>query len=98
MKDSIRKELTEYIKEQLEHDKNLDGWDIFNDDYYLIGYYKCEEWLKKHDLSVFEAIRLCNEKELEEFGEVQTTFDNAETLVNHLVLWYGLEVFEDYPQ
>ena len=53
MKNSIRKELTEYIKEQLEHDKNLDGWDIFNDDYYLIGYYKCEEWLKKHDLSVF---------------------------------------------
>ena len=98
MKASIRKELTEYIKEQLEHDKNLDGWDIFNKDYYLIGYYKCEEWLKKHDLSVFEAIKVCNKKEIEMFGEVQTTFDNAETLVNHLVLWYGLEVFEDYPQ
>ena len=103
MKNTIRKELNEYIKDHLEYcDTNgidgIDGWDIFNNDYYIVGYYECEQWLKKHDLSALEAIRVCNEKELEMFGEVQTTFDNAETLVNHLVLWYGLEVFEDYPQ
>jgi hypothetical protein len=103
MKASIRKELTEYIKDHLEYHAGngldgLDGWDIFNNDYYLIGRRECGEWLEKHDLSVFDAIQVCNEKELEAFGEVQTIFDNAETLVNHLVLWYGLEVFEDYAQ
>lgn len=28
----------------------------FNDGYYIIGYYQAEQWLKRHDISAFEAI------------------------------------------
>jgi len=94
MKDSIRLELTEHLNDTIE---NLDSTDeihfhAFNEDYYIIGYYQAEEWLKKHDLGVFEAIGICQEFEKENFGELQTSFDNAEKLVNHLVYWYGLEL------
>jgi hypothetical protein len=94
MKNSIREELTEHLNETIE---NIDSNDeihfhAFNEDYYIIGYYQAEQWLKKHGLEVFEAIGICQEFEKEHFGELQTTYDNAETLVNHLVYWYGLEL------
>jgi len=65
---------------------------MFNEDYYIIGYCKADNWLTKHGLNVFEAIRICNDYEQEHFGEIQTTFDNAEKLVNHLVYWYGQDL------
>lgn len=90
MKTTIKKELFSHIEDYKNEDQN--HFTMFNEDYYIIGYYRAEKWLKKHDLGVFEAIRICNEFEEENFGEIQTTFDNAETLVNHLVYWYGQEL------
>lgn len=94
MKQSIRTELTEHLNDTL---KYLDSseeihYHAFNEDYYIIGYYQAEQWLKKHDINTFEAIEICNDFELDYFGEIQTTFNNAEKLVNHLVYWYGLEI------
>ena len=87
---TIKNELLSHIEDYNNEDKN--HFTMFNEDYYIIGYYQAEDWLKKHDLGTFEAIRICNEYEEENFGEIQTTFDNAETLVNHLVYWYGQEL------
>ena len=94
MLQTIKQELTQHLNETI---KYLDSNDeihfhAFNEDYYIIGYYQAEQWLKKHGLSTFEAIRICNDFEMEHFGEIQTSFDNAEKLVNHLVYWYGLEL------
>jgi len=102
MKESIKTELREHLNDTIEY---LDSKTLvesyfndeihhkaFNEDYYIIGYYQAEQWLKKHDLNTFEAIEICNDAELENFGEIQTTFDNAEKLVNHLVYWLGLEI------
>ena len=36
------------------------------------------------------------EQEKEIFGEIQTIFDNAETLVNHYAYWLGYEVVQAY--
>jgi len=35
---------------------NVDDWHFhaFNEDYYLIGYYNCEQWLKQHDVSALD--------------------------------------------
>lgn len=104
MKQSIKNELTEHLNEVIRDNVqiNSDGSvtyyrgdmhnKAFNEDYYIIGYYQAEEWLKKHGLSTFEAIEICNDFEMENFGEYQTSFDNPEKLVNHLVYWYGLEI------
>ena len=90
MKNSIREELTEYINDFNKEDRN--HFTMFNEDYYIIGYYNAEQWLDKHDLSTFEAIGICNDYEQEIFGEIQTKFDNAEKLVNHLVYWIGQDL------
>jgi len=87
---TIKNELLSHIEDYNNEDKN--HFTMFNEDYHIIGYYQAEDWLKKHDLGTFEAIRICNEYEEENFGEIQTTFDNAETLVNHLVYWYGQDI------
>ena len=94
MRQSIKTELTEHLNDTL---KYLDSseeihYHAFNEDYYIIGYYQAEQWLKKHDINTFEAIEICNDFELDNYGEIQTTFNNAEKLVNHLVYWYGLEI------
>ena len=94
MKKSIRTELTEHLNDTI---KYLDSseeihYHAFNEDYYIIGYYQSEQWLKKHDLNTFEAIAICQEFEKEHLGDIFNCFDNSETLVNHLVYWYGLEI------
>lgn len=94
MLQTIKDELTEHLNETIEYlgSSNEIHFHAFNEDYYIIGYYQAEQWLKKHDLNVFEAIAICNDFEMEHFGEIQTSFDNAEKLVNNLVYWYGLEI------
>ena len=90
MNNTIREELISHINDYTEDDRN--HFTMFNEDYYIIGYHKAEQWLKKHNLNTFEAIRICNDYEIEHFGEIQTQFDNAEKLVNHLVYWYGQDL------
>ena len=90
MKNSIREELTEYINDFNKDEQN--HFTMFNEDYYIIGYWNAEQWLKKHDLDTFEAIGICNDYERDQFGEINTQFDNAEKLVNHLVYWMGWDL------
>lgn len=69
---------------------------MFNEDYYIIGYYKASEWLEQHDISCFEAIRICQEYEMERFGELEKSYDNSETTVNMLAYALGEKwMFED---
>ena len=91
IKDSIREELMEHINDFNKEEQNC--FTMFHEDCYIIGYYKAEQWLKKHDLNTFEAIEICHNYEHQNLGEgKKTTFDNAEKLVNHLVYWFGLDL------
>ncbi len=97
MKQSIRKELLTYIEDCSKDFEQVSHFNMFNEDYYLIGYYNCTEWLKQHDIDVFEGVNICKDFERDNYGEVQTfwcqmDFDNYEKLVNNLVYWYGLEL------
>ena len=70
--------------------------EIFNTDYYIIGYYKCEQWLKNHDVSVFDGIKFCQDYERDNFGDdAVRSYDNAEMLVNMIVYIIGEEVLND---
>jgi hypothetical protein len=66
---------------------------VFNQDYFIIGYYKAEQWLVDDGRNrSFQVLNYVTNQEQEHFGEVSTVFDNAETLVNHYAYWLGREV------
>ena len=102
---SIKKELQEDFLERLHEyidsksDEKIEINDLhhemYNMDYYIIGYYQSEQWLKEHNVSVFEGINFCIEQENENFGESNTDFKNSETLVNHIVYWVSQEIIYD---
>lgn len=102
MKTSIREELKSYLLDLINDgvltDENRDDWHFhaFNEDYYIIGYYQAEQWLKKHNMSAFEAIGVCQDWEEEVLGEKQKVYDDAETTVNMLVYVYGEELLNEF--
>ena len=93
--------LLDQLDDQINRHKDELHHNTFNTDYFIIYYSRAEKWLKDNDLSTFDAIAYCNEQEELNFGEIQTTFDNAETLVNNYAYWkgseliYSLDCFED---
>ena len=96
MKNSIKEELTEYINESVNnhsHDAELHH-NLFNQDYYIIGYFQAQEWLDSHEISVFEALETIREYEDFHFGECKS-YTNAEETVNMLVYIYGEELLSE---
>jgi len=95
MKNSIKRELIEHITYKINDgiitNDNNEDWHFhcFNEDYYLIGYYVCSNWLKSHEFGEFEAAAICQEYEKEMFGEITTIYDNSESVVNMLAYIYG---------
>ena len=96
MKNSIKTELTEYINDTMQ-DINCEDdlhFHLFNEDYYIIGYYQAQQWLDKHGISVFEALETIREYEDLHFGECKH-YTNAEETVNMLVYIYGEELLTE---
>ena len=98
MKNSIKKELANHIIDKINDgiidDTNKDEWHFycFNEDYYIIGYYEASQWLKNHNIGEFEAANICNQYEIDNFGETSNKYDNSETTVNMLAYIYGEEL------
>ena len=106
----IKEELKEHIEDNIQNYTEsvfeyeyYDGCEndlhhqLFNEDYYLIGYYNCEQWLKKHGVNIFDGIAFVQEYEEENFGDdAVRIYDNAETLVNMIVYIIGEElIYQD---
>ena len=106
MKASIRKELLAHVVDTLSsslaYDEEYEFADLhhtcFNEDYYIIGYYTGEQWLKGHELSPFEAIEDVIDYHEALFGEVRIRVRgiNSEYVVNQLAYFYGEELLSDY--
>jgi len=100
---TIKTELKEYIKDNINdydcHDEDLHH-KLFNMDYYIIGYYKAEQWLKKHDIDMCEGIAFVQYYERNNFGNDSVReYDNAEKLVNMIVYIVGEElIYQDEYQ
>lgn len=94
IKTSVVEELTEYINDNKNNYSNELHFHLFNEDYYVIGYYQAQEWLDKHNISVFEALETIREYEEFNFGETQS-YTDAEKTVNMLVYIYGEELLHE---
>jgi hypothetical protein len=106
MKNSIYEELLSYSIERLEEILNYDeDFDLdelhhvlFNEDYYIIGYYNASQWLKRHDYDAFEAIAEVIEFEESVFGATSLTTEdiNSERIVNLLAYYLGGELLSGF--
>jgi len=101
MRTTIKNELTDYINDLINdgvlNEENKEDWHFhaFNEDYYIIGYYNASEWLKRHNIDSFEAIQICNQYEIDNFGETSNKYDNSESVVNMLAYIYGEELINE---
>ena len=98
--DSIKNELRQYVEDSISNydclDEDLHN-ELFNSDYYLIGYQKCEKWLNKHYISLFDGIAFAQDYERENFGnDAVRTYDNSETLVNMITYIIGEVVVYEF--
>ena len=73
--------------------------DIFNTEYYIIGYYESIKWLES---KVFEIIVVIKDYEQKNFGEVTTDFSSSEAVVNMYVYIVGeivlSEIFDEQKE
>ena len=97
--DEIKEHAFEQIKEHLEYDENYlekdvsdIHHDLFNTDYYIIGYYNAEKWLGSN---VFNCIQEIKDYEEGNFGEVTTDLSNSEAVVNMYAYIVGEYILED---
>lgn len=65
--------------------------ELFNRDYFIIGYHEAEKWITDCGMSIFEAIETVVEYEKDNFGETNTGI-NAESISNMLAYIIG-EIF-----
>ena len=96
--DEIQSHIDEYLNEHADYLKdNLGKYSdinelhnmIFNTDYFLIGYYQCEQWLKD---KAFECIGIVQDYENDQFGEVTTDLSSSENVVNMYAYIVGEEL------
>jgi hypothetical protein len=91
MKTSIREEFEQrainYVNNGILRMDNQDDWHyhLFQEDYYIRGYYESEHWLKEHGVSTLEAIQTCVNHELYNFDQCMTMYDDAKMVVNTYV-------------
>jgi len=100
MNQSIKSELLEHIEtttKELRHYKELPKeisdlhQELFNQDYYIIGYYQAEQWMKQHNITAFQGMEYVHNYESFHFGE-KRDYTDAEALVNMIVNIKGEEL------
>ena len=97
-------EIREFCLERLEEIADYKGFEdfsemeisdlhhqIFNEDYYIVGYYQAEQWL---GTDTFRVIAEIKDYEDMHFGESHTDFSSSEAVVNMYVYILGEEVIQ----
>ena len=92
----LKQDVKNYIIQQLNDDVGLDQHIsdlhhyLLNENYFIIGYYKAEQWLKKD--SIFNAIEIIKNYENNNFGKVSTDLSSSENVANMLAYILGEEI------
>ena len=68
---------------------------LFNEDYFIIGYYQAEKWFNEMGVSAWEIIRVVQEYENFNFGEVYTDLSDIEKVANMYAYILGEELLND---
>jgi len=93
-------ELKDYTIEGLENLKGTNPeasevhHEIWNTDYFIIGYAQAEKWLDEN-VGSFEAIRVIQEYEKSNFGEIYTDLSSSEKVCNMYVYIQEEEILND---
>ena len=93
-----KEDVKNYIIDQLESDVGIDQHIsdlhhyLLNEDYFIIGYYQAEQWLKKDNGSIFEAIETIKDYEQSNFGQVSTDLSSSENVANMLAYILGEQI------
>ena len=93
-----KQDVKDYIIDQLQSDVGLDQHIsdlhhyLLNQDYFIIGYWNAEQWLKKDNGSIFEAIETIRDYEQTNFGQVSTDLSSSENVANMLAYILGEEI------
>lgn len=97
MRTSIREEFKQraidYVNDGVLTNDNKEEWHfyLFNEDYYLIGNRRAENWLTLHDVPPFEAIGIVKDYQEENFGETDLDYSSPVDVVNMLAYVLGEE-------
>ena len=88
----IRNLIKDEIKDMIMDYENVYGcelaYEMYNNDYYIIGTYKAKEFLKEY----FDDMTECLEQHEEEFGETYPDITNPEKLATLLALFVAQDV------
>ena len=88
----IRNLIKDEIKDMIMDYENVYGCDLayemYNNDYYIIGTYKAKEFLKEY----FDDMTECLEQYQEEFGETYPDITNPEKVATLLTLFVAQDV------
>jgi hypothetical protein len=91
----LNKDLINYAIDQLVNVSTPYGCDLhnelFNTDYFIIGYYAAEQWLIAN-VGIFAAIEEVKQYEKDNFGEVSTDFSSSEKVVNMYAYIQGEQI------
>ena len=92
----LKQDVKEYIIQQLNDDVGLDQHIsdlhhyLLNQDYFIIGSWRAEQWLNKD--SIFNAIETIKDYEQSNFGQVSTDLSSSESVANMLAYILGEEI------
>lgn len=81
------------INDERINDDNLEDLhhEVFNTDYFIIGYYDASKWINENFGDTFNAIEIVKDYEVNNFGEMNTEV-NSESIANMLSYICGEEV------
>lgn len=98
LRDELIQHVINTIKDQELTDFEELHFHAFNEDYYIIGYYQADQWLKSHDISPWEAIEKVIEWERDALGEVTLAPEdiNSEKIVSMYVYVVGEELLAEF--
>tara|TARA_R100000655_G_scaffold31106_1_gene62407 strand:- start:26 stop:412 length:387 start_codon:yes stop_codon:yes gene_type:complete len=92
----LKQDVKDYIIQQLNDDVGLDQHIsdlhhyLLNEDYFIIGSWRAEQWLNKD--SIFNAIETIKEYEQSNFGQVSTDLSSSENVANMLAYILGEQI------
>lgn len=96
----INTELIQYTIDGLENLRGCNTYvcdlhhEIFNTDYFLIGFYDCEMWLN-NNVGIFQAIETIKDYEMSNFGSLTTDIFSSEKVCNMYVYIKGDEILNE---
>lgn len=93
-------EIKETLLDNLDAYEDIDSYtfedvfnDLFNSDYYIIGYREAEDALKEY--GIFKALEEVQEFDVENFGEWDTDYTDPEKVANMLEYIHASEYMQD---